>query len=370
MKPLTILQMLETDGPGGAETVMFQLAEELRRRGHRVTPVGPEHGAGWLSKRFRDAGFDAATFSLARAIDPGCVRRLAALIRATGADLVHSHEFSMAVYGSAATAVTGVRHIMTMHGPNPRITAALRRRVALKLAFRKGGTPVAVSRATKVELERVLGLPSGVMRVVHNGVPLRTGSPDAVRREFGIQAQELVLLAVGNLEPWKGHLILLRALHRLTEGGMARPWRLLIAGGRGGSDAGAMQQFVTEHDMQARVHILAHRADVPDLQAASDVFVMPSLWEGLPLAMLEAMVASRAIIASDTSGIPEAVTDGIEGLLVPPGDEAALSQALARMLSDDALRSALGHAAGERARRDFSLQCMTDRYELLYRASR
>jgi glycosyltransferase involved in cell wall biosynthesis len=370
MKPLTILQMLETDGPGGAETVMFLLAEELRRRGHRIIPVGPERGIGWLGKRFRDAGFDAATFSLARAIDPGCARRLAALIRATGADVVHSHEFSMAVYGSAAAAMTGVPHIMTMHGPNPRITAALRRRVALKLAFRMGGTPVAVSRATKVELGRVLGLPPDLMQVVHNGVPLSTGSPDGVRREFGLKPGELVLLAVGNLEPWKGHLILLRALQRLTQGGMTRPWRLLIAGGRGGSDAGAIEHFVAEHGMQSRVHILAHRTDVVDLQAAADVFVMPSLWEGLPLAMLEAMVAARAIVASDTSGIPEAVTHGVEGLLVPPGDEAALSRALARMLDDDVLRIALGRAAGERARRDFSLQTMTDRYELLYRASR
>ena len=257
---------------------------------------------------------------------------------------------------------------MTMHG-NQKMTAAWRRRVALRLAFRHGGTTAAVSRATKRQLDSDLGLDARLIRVVHNGVPLRQGDPFAVRREFALRPEELVLLAVGNLEPRKGHAILLRALGRLMQGGLQRPWRLLIAGGRGGVEAEGLQSFIREHDMGSRVHVLTHRADVPDLQAAADIFVMPSLWEGLPLALLEAMVAGRAVIASDTSGIPEAVTSEVEGLLVPPGDEAALSAALARVLTDDALRATLGRAAAERGRREFSVGAMTERYEALYRAA-
>jgi len=124
-----------------------------------------------------------------------------------------------------------------------------------------------------------------------------------------------------------------------------------------------------EHDMASRVHVLTNRSDVPDLQAAAHVFVMPSLWEGLPLAMLEAMVAGRAIVASNVSGIPEAVTTEVEGLLVPPADEEALAHALARVLGDDTLCASLGRAAAERGRREFSVGAMADRYEALYRAS-
>jgi glycosyltransferase involved in cell wall biosynthesis len=293
---------------------------------------------------------------------------LVGLIRAKGADLVHSHEFTMAVYGAAAAAIARVPHVMTMHG-NQKMTAAWRRRAALRLAFRYGGTAAAVSRATKLQLDRDLGLDHRVIRVAHNGVPLRQGDPLPVRHEFSLRPDELVLLAVGNLEPRKGHAILLRALARLVRGGLQRPWRLLIAGGRGGPEAEGLHAFIREHDMASRVHVLTHRVDVPDLQAAADVFVMPSLWEGLPLALLEAMVAGRAVIASDTSGIPEAVTNEVEGLLVPPADEEALSRALERVLTDGALCAALGRAAAERGRREFSVGAMTDRYEALYRVS-
>ena len=116
-----------------------------------------------------------------------------------------------------------------------------------------------------------------------------------------------------------------------------------------------------------RVTLLGQRWDVYDLHAAADIFVMPSLWEGLPLALLEAMHAGTAIVASRTSGIPEAITDGVDGLLTPPGDEVALRDALVRLLPDASERARLGAAALARARSKFSLDRMTDEYEALYR---
>ena len=368
MKPLTILQMLESDGPGGAETVMLQLSDELRRRGHRIIPVGPAARVGWLGQRFREGGYEPETYTIAGPLDPGCVRRLVELIRSKGADLVHSHEFTMAVYGATAAAITRVPHVMTMHG-NQKMTAAWRRRAALRLAFRYGGIAAAVSRATKQQLDHDLGLDQHVISVAHNGVPLSRGDAAPIRREFSLLPDELVLLAVGNLEPRKGHAFLLRALAKLTQEGLRRPWRLLIAGGRGGPEAEGLQAFIREQGMTSRVHILTHRADVPDLQAAAHVFVMPSLWEGLPLALLEAMVAGRAIVASNISGIPEAITTEVEGLLVPPADERILAGALGRVLTDDVLRTALGRAAAERGHREFSVGAMADRYEALYRVA-
>jgi len=90
---------------------------------------------------------------------------------------------------------------------------------------------------------------------------------------------------------------------------------------------------------------------------------MPSLWEGLPMALLEAMFAEKAIVASRASGIPEAIDEGKEGLLADPGDESQLSEALSKLITDPALRARLGANAKARAGRDFSSAVMTDAYE-------
>src|SRR5581483_9678464 len=116
LPPLRVALLLESDGPGGAEMMLLHLAEELRRRGHEVLPVGPDNKSGWLAERFREHGFAPATFSLRRAIDLRCLRGLTALLRAHDIQVVHSHEFGMAVYGAAAARRIGARHVITMHG--------------------------------------------------------------------------------------------------------------------------------------------------------------------------------------------------------------------------------------------------------------
>src|ERR1700684_139714 len=98
-RPLRIAQMLESDGPGGAETMLISLSEALRSRGHDVCPVGPAHGVGWLSARLGNAGFQRETFTIRRPIDWRCVRGLIQVLRARRIEVVHSHEFTMAVYG-------------------------------------------------------------------------------------------------------------------------------------------------------------------------------------------------------------------------------------------------------------------------------
>jgi glycosyltransferase involved in cell wall biosynthesis len=366
-RPLRIAMMLESSGHGGAEVVVFQLAEELRRRGHTVYPVGPAIRPGWLGARFRDAGFEWQGFRLTRPLDLGCVWRLARMFRRLGIDAVHSHEFTMAVYGAAAARLAGVPHVISMHG-NQMMTKAARRRLVLRWAFRWSDATVAVSRATKVSLDGDLGLARDVVTVVPNGIPIRVGDAAPVRAELGVRDGEVLLLAVGNLLERKGHIVLLRALAQLVGESLDVRWRLAIAGGRGGDQQPLLEAFIAEHGLRDRVHILLHRDDVPNLQAAADVFVMPSLWEGLPLAVLEAMHAGNPVVASATSGIPEAVTDEREGLLVPPGDVGALAAALRRVLTDEAFRRRLGAGAKERALREFTITAMTDAYERLYRS--
>lgn len=362
---LRIAMMIESDGPGGAEMMVFRLTEELRRRGHSVLPVGPRNGTGWMGAMFRDAGIDQEFYWLKRPIDPSCVSRFVQLFRQHSIDVVHSHEFTMGVYGSTAARLLSIPHVLTIHG-GLNTTKALRRRIALRWAIRCSGSAVAVSDATRDEFAENLGLDNSAFNVVHNGVPSKRGNVDGVAKEFGVSPGEIVILAVGNLERNKNHRMLLEALVRLKKSGLSARWKLIIAAGRGGPEREYLTDYVRNHRLEDRVHIVMDRSDIADLHALADIFVMPSLWEGLPMALLEAMVAGKAIIASATAGIPEAIRNGSEGVLVPPGDLDALTVALRTLLIDHARREELGAAAAARANREFTVEVMTDRYLAMY----
>ena len=362
---LRIAMMLESDGPGGAEMMVLRLSEELRRRGHTVLPVGPAHGVGWLGDHFRRVGFTPATFRLKRPIDPGCVRGLMSLFREHRIEAVHSHEFTMAVYGAAAARLLTIPHLITMHG-GLNVGKTLRRRVALRWAMRQSHYTVTVSRATQRQFATALSVDESVLGVVPNGIAPAVGDAARVRSEFGIEKQDCVLLAVGTLERHKGHQVLLEALARLNSVALPVGWKLIIAGGRGGDQHQALCDYVRGNGLGDRVHIVLNRNDVADLLTLAEVFVMPSLWEGLPMALLEAMLAGKAIVASAIAGIPEAIVGGHEGLLVPPANAAALADALRLLIVDPARRTVLGQAAAERAKRDFTVTVMADRYEALY----
>jgi glycosyltransferase involved in cell wall biosynthesis len=188
-----------------------------------------------------------------------------------------------------------------------------------------------------------------------------------VRQEFGCTESDTVILAVGNLERNKNHRMLLEALVRLEQEGLTVPWKLIIAAGRGGEEHQYLLDYVRVKRLYDRVHIVMGRSDIADLQALADIFVMPSLWEGLPMALLEAMVAGKAIVASATAGIPEAIIGDREGILIPPGDPDALAAGLRILLTDPARRRELGVAARARAHHDFTVEVMADHYLTIYR---
>ena len=269
----------------------------------------------------------------------------------------------MAVYGAAACRMLGLRHVITMHG-NQWVMDARRRRWALRWAFGSSSAVVAVSEDTRRHMLESMALPDSSIRTIANGIPEPKGDPTGPIAEFGLEEDEVVLLAVGNLTERKGHIVLLRALARIMAEGCAVPWRLIIAGE--GDQRPVLEAFLTEHGLESRVHLPGHRSDIEDLQAVASVMIMPSLWEGLPLAVLEGMYAGNAVIGSETSGIPEAVREGVDGLLVPPGDDEALATAVRSLLEDADLRGRMGRSAYERAHARFSIERMMNDYEALY----
>jgi glycosyltransferase involved in cell wall biosynthesis len=209
-----------------------------------------------------------------------------------------------------------------------------------------------------------LGVAEGAIDVIPNGIPARPGDREATRRKLGVDGDEVLLLAVGNLSTRKGHALLLSALAELPRQLPETAWRCVIAGR--GEERERLERQLMALGLGERVTLLGHRDDIPDLQAAADVYVMPSYWEGMPLAILEAMSAGHAVVASAVGGIPEVIRDGETGVLVPPGSPLALAQALRRVIAEGDTRDRLGAAARQRFDAEYRIEVMADRYERLY----
>jgi glycosyltransferase involved in cell wall biosynthesis len=361
LRGVRFAHLIESDGPGGAERMLVSLAAELQAAGAENVVIAPAGGEGWLARELGGTGVQVELFRLDRPISPAFARWLTETLRRHRVALAHSHEFTMAVYGAWAARRAGVAHVFTMHGSRY-YAGRLRRRVAMRVAAELSGSVVAVSRSLTRHLSRDLWIRASRIVTIANGVRLTPIAQSSLRDELKLGAGDHLAVAVGNLYPVKGHEYLLQALALLAE----RFPRLHVAvAGRGELERPLLARAQALH-VNERFHLLGLRSDVGNLLAGADVFVMPSLSEGLPLALLEAMLASRPIVATAVGEVPIALSDGQAGVLVPPADAGALASALAGVLSDAVRARRLGAAAALRAAEEYTLDMMIARYVALY----
>ena len=221
---------------------------------------------------------------------------------------------------------------------------------------------IAVSRDLAIRLHSDLGVPFAKLRVVQNGVLVPKRVPNA---DFCLRASLMregegrpLVLTVARLHEQKGHEHLIRAAV-LVPGAF-----FVIAGD--GPERERLESLVRESGIEERVRFLGQRSDVGALLAASDLVVLPSLYEGLPLSVLEAMAAGKPVIATSVGGVGEAIRDGESGLLVRPADPSALAAAIQGLLSDPIRAQRLGNAGRETVREQFSVDAMVRGVESVY----
>jgi len=175
-----------------------------------------------------------------------------------------------------------------------------------------------------------------------------------------------VCTIVARVDGLKGHADLLRAWAGLSPECAANTVLLIVGDGQ---ERAAMERLAASLNLDtASVRFLGFRSDVPDLLGASDVLLLPSLTEGLPLSVLEGMSHRLPIVATAVGGIPELVSDGTHGLLVPVGDPPTLAAAIERLACDGRLRESMGAAGLHRVESEFAFDAMALKYEDLYRS--
>ena len=341
---MTVVHVHRMRGIGGSERHLLTLLPALRALGVDARFVGLDDLDGWNPQPFYDALGDVPHTRL-RSV--GGLRRTLG-----GADAVHTHLVHADVFGAVAAGRADV--FSTKHNDDRFRTGPWR--FAERLLARRARRIVAISRALKrFQVDRV-GLPAAKVEVVHYGMdepPKAWGENPELALGDGP-----VLACVARLEPQKGVDVAVRALHRATDG-PDRPTLVVLGEG---PERPRLEALARELDV--RLVLPGRLPDVAAVLRQADLLVHPARWEGFGLAVLEAMLCSLPVVATNVSSLPELVVDGETGFLVPPDDVEALAAAIARALDD---RANLGHRGYERARSEFSVERMAERTASLYR---
>lgn len=204
------------------------------------------------------------------------------------------------------------------------------------------------------------------IKIIYNGVVLddfEQPDPEPLRREFAVQPGELVLTAVANLHPYKGHDDLLRAVAMLRP---KYPHLRAILPGRDQGMRARLEALIKELKLESAAQLIGERKDVPRLLALADVVIHPSHEEGFSNSILEAMAAGRPLVVTAVGGNPEAVLEGENGFVVPPRSPEALAEAIEKLVSDAELRERMGKASRRRIETEFSMDRMIERFTAWY----
>lgn len=377
---MRVLHVIQSLAPGGAEHQLLRVVRSTGPHGieHTVVQVG---GARKLAETLEASG--------ARVIDLGCDGRRAlpravlacrAVLRELEPDVVHSWLFEGDIVarmasrrGSPGRLVSSAQ--LAAYEPDavraagwPRHSVAMRRALDAITARSSETQVVGCSTYVTQSCVRRLGVPEDRARTIYNAVDQqRLGTSQreirtSLRERLGFTDHHTVILSVGRLTEQKGHKYLISAF---GEARAIRPdLRLVIAGG--GPLEETLRRQIVSAALDPAVRLLGVRSDVPDLLAGAELFVFPSLFEGLPVAALEAMNAGVPIIATRVPGLREVIEHERNGVLVDPEDSAGLSAAILDLATDGARARRLAVAARETVAERFSLEATTPMWVGLY----
>jgi glycosyltransferase involved in cell wall biosynthesis len=366
-RPLRVLYLIDKMGAGGAQTHLQGLASGLPRQRFSAELRCLVRG-GVSADRLLERGLAVQIMGLKRLYGPAgllAFGRLVADLRRSPPDLFHTYLSAANVFGALAARLAGARQLITTRRDTGFADGRLMCR-ALARTSPWAARIVAVSEsAANVARERD-GVSPDALRVIPNGIDLSRFTPGGRRREvrmqLGIPETVPLLVSVGHLTHVKGIDLLVPVTVILS--GEYPDIHVCVAGR--GAERERLEREIGARGLGHRLRLLGPHHDVPALLETADVFVLASRSEGQPNAIIEAMAMGVPVVATAVGGVPELMRDGSEGLLVAPEDPGALAEACRTLLGNPTLARTLGERAQLRARRDFGLASMIERYAALY----
>jgi glycosyltransferase involved in cell wall biosynthesis len=361
-RPLRVLLVADSLDVGGAERHVVGLATTLAGAGHTVVIACSTQGA--LTPMALRAGVAVRPLGVhlvKRRLSVPFAWKLRRFVREGRFDLVHAHMYASAVASAFATLGTAVPLVLTEHSEagwrTPRV------RLGCRLAYRRARRIIAVSEGIRQRLIKRDGARVDRVAVIPNALPA-TDERALPSLPNSLSGGPIVGV-VARLQPEKGIEYFVKAAAQVAS--QLPSAEFIVVGG------GPMQKdlvrLARRLGVSERVHFLGFRMDGPSLVRLFDVVVVPSLSEGTPLVVLEAMAAGVPVVASAVGGIPEQVRHGCEGLLVPPADSAALAEAIVGLLRDPDRARGLGEAGRRRVTAHYGHAAMVRKTEAVYRAA-
>jgi glycosyltransferase involved in cell wall biosynthesis len=367
MRAITVAHFIHSLELGGAQQVVRTLAGSAR-------PDGPKHrvyagGGGVFHDELVRAGTDVRIIPRRLPkFDPIWLLRLRAELRRNPVDLVHAHLFGDSLHGTiAARLADRPPVVITLHNSIDDFTRIQRAGYAWMLP--RAARVVACSEAAGRTFRECFGDRVPTIDVIPNGIVPSPPAGDFARARadarsaLGVPADAELVGAIGRLVPQKGFSYLLSAF-RIVADRVGDRARLVIVGS--GPDLDALQAQITSLGLEQRVLLAGFRSDVREIMPAFDVVAFSSLYEGLPVALLEAMAAGASVVATSVPGLREVLTDRETALMAPARSPEALADALCYALRNPEVRSALGAKGRELFGRCYTADRMVERYEAVY----
>ncbi|MBF0331148.1 MAG: glycosyltransferase [Candidatus Omnitrophica bacterium] len=359
---MIILHIINNLDYGGAERLLLQMARAQIQRGHKVkiicvAPVGA------MADQAARMNVPVLSLNGAAGFSIVNVLRLASIIHHEKTNVVHNHNPRAQIHGTLAARLAGVKNITTRHGNE--------RKSIPSFIWMLTDMVVFISRATQAAFLVTEHVKRGRSTVVHNGIDLTAfnygdtyhelrGHVPNSKSELGTCPLNSCRIGiVARLAPEKDIGTLIKAFQILVQ--QVPQAELVIAG-----DGGERSKLVALAQNDQRIKFLGSRDDIPELMHSFDIFVLASLTEGISLTLLEAMAASKPVVATRVGGNPEVVVDGETGYLVPAQDPQAMADKILLLLNDRDLAVKMGKAGRASAERFFSIGSMTDKYERVY----
>jgi len=346
---------------GGGEVWMLTVMRELAKRGYKVTLICKPEAE--IIQQANESGIDVLPIRIAGDFDPFTISEIAGIYRKRKIDIVIANVGKdIRLAGLAAKFVSGVS-VIALHQVDREIKNNLRYRITYNSL---ADMIVVNSFATKnTLLKSAAWLLDEKIKVVYHGIDYEKYSvtnTKNIRTELGLSQQDFIIGFVGRLNVQKGVKYMLDAFKLVAE--EFKNVHLVIAGT--GELERMVKEFATKFNLEDRIYLLDFRKDIPDLMRTFDIFLLPSLWEGFGIVLIEAMAAGKPVVATSTSSIPEIVEDNRSGILVPPENTGAISNALKKLISEPELRIKYGKEGQKIVREKFTIERMINDYEKIF----